>query len=189
MPAISFSGHVKRGFFFELILKGEKMQTCRQPRKRPIEKGDHLRLYWKQRVPKENKPIHLIGDAVCVKVERLHYEQFAYDENFARADGFEDSAELIDWFGDPLDLCYEEYDVIHFQLLPRELAQMIYQAKEIVKYFDVFEILKRSRNYSFWKGYLKALNDVQREVFRDKKEDVMDWAMKQMGRIVCEERV
>jgi hypothetical protein len=144
--------------------------------------GDHLRLYWKQRVAKAKKPIHKIGDAVCVKVERMLYREFADDCEFARRDGFINELELQEWFGDPAEYGHEEYDVIHFQRLPGQLAEMIFQATTIIETYEMEELLKRSRSYEYWKGYLKGLQEVQREVFRDKSEDVMEWAFKQMGR-------
>lgn len=119
MPAISFSGTTSRGPFYVLILKREKTQTCRKPRKRPIKKGDKLVLYWKQRVsmkPPNFKPIHKIAVATCVDVERKKYREFAFDDDFARRDGFKDAEEMQEWFGDPLEYADEEYDVIHFVL-------------------------------------------------------------------------
>ena len=117
MPAISFSGETSRGSFWQQILDRAKTQTCRTPRKRAIKQGDKLILYWKQRVPATFKPIHRIGIATCVKVERKKYKEFAYDNVFARRDGFEDSNELREWFGDAEDFGNEEYDVISFTLL------------------------------------------------------------------------
>lgn len=115
MPALSFSGTTSRGPFWELILKAAKTQTCRIPRKNPIKKGDKLKLYWKQRVPADKKPIHLIGFSMCTNVEkRRRYKDFAFDGAFARRDGFRDSLELQEWFGSPLEWGDEEYDVIHF---------------------------------------------------------------------------
>lgn len=67
---------------------------------------------------KDRKPIHLIGNAVCVKVERLKYFEFFDDDRFAKRDGFKDAEELQEWFGDVLQYGDEEYDVIHFQLIP-----------------------------------------------------------------------
>jgi len=117
MPAVSFSGATSRGPFWQQILLGLKSQTCRKPRKRPIREGDLLKLYWKQRIPKDKKPIHFIGYAKCIKVERKKYREFAYDDEFARRDGFKDSAELREWFGDP-EICRdEEYEVICFKFL------------------------------------------------------------------------
>ena len=61
MPSISFSGTPMRGAFWDLIIKGEKTQTIRKPRKRPFKVGDTLYLYWKMRQPKDKKPVHLIA--------------------------------------------------------------------------------------------------------------------------------
>jgi len=105
------------GPFWRQILQGRKTQTCRKPRKRPIRQGDRLFLYWKCRVPKDRKAIHFIGKAVCLKVERKKYGEFAFDDEFARRDGFRDFAEMQEWFGDPLEHAHEEYDVILFSLL------------------------------------------------------------------------
>lgn len=117
MTAISFSGRTSQGLFWKQILEGRKTQTCRKPRKNPIEKDDFLQLYWKQRVPPRKKPIHLIGLAICTSVRRMKYMDFAFDDEFARRDGFQDSYELREWFGDPVDHATEEYDVIRFRLL------------------------------------------------------------------------
>lgn len=116
MPAISFSGETSQGPFYTQILEGHKWQTCRQPRRIPIEEGDFLMLYWKMRQPEKSKPIHLIGYAKCTSVKRMKYKDFAFDEAFARRDGFADSAELRQWFGDPSIHGEEEYDVIRFML-------------------------------------------------------------------------
>ena len=116
MPLISFSGKSSQGSFYQQILDGKKTQTCRKPRKHPIKKGDILYLYWKCRVPKNKKPIHFIGEAVCIEVERQHYKDFAYLNYFAKCDGFRDHLELQEWFGDPISCGMEEYDVISFKL-------------------------------------------------------------------------
>ena len=116
MPAISFSGETSRGTFYDLILKEEKTQTCRKPRKRPIQKGDTLILYWKQRIPADKKPIHKIAEAHCTSVTRMQYGDFCFDEGFARMDGFKDSLEMQEWFGEPLECWRDEYDVIEFKL-------------------------------------------------------------------------
>ena len=86
---------------------------------RPIKEGDRLYLYWKMRVPKDKKPVHLIGEALCVKIERMRYGGFAFDDGFARRDGFRDHMELQEWFGDPREYGDEEYDVIHFKMADR----------------------------------------------------------------------
>jgi len=112
---ISFSGETSQGPFWKQILDRRKTQTCRKPRKkRPIKEGDVLYLYWKVRVPKVFKPIHLILKTTCVKVERKKkYSEFAFDDAFARRDGFRDSKELREWFGEDWEH-EEEYDVIHW---------------------------------------------------------------------------
>lgn len=116
MPLISFSGDTALGPFWYLIQRGEKTQTCREPRKRPIKKDDVLYLYWRIRVPKDKKPMHFIGCAKCISVQRMKYGEFAYDEKFARRDGFTDSKELREWFGDIRTDYGKEYDVIQFRL-------------------------------------------------------------------------
>lgn len=116
MPGISFSGETSQGPFWLQILEGRKIQTCRKPRKRPIKEGDTLYLYWKMRMPENKKPIHKIGEAVCLKVSRMKYGDFAFDDGFARRDGFKDAVELREWFGDPLKFGDEKYDVIEFKL-------------------------------------------------------------------------
>ena len=116
---ISFSGITSAGPFWKQILEGRKTQTCRKPRKRRIRVGDTLHLYWKLRKRKDKKPIHYIGEAVCTKIERKKYSEFAFDDEFAKRDGFSNSAELREWFGDPDIYGDEVYDVIHFRLLRR----------------------------------------------------------------------
>jgi len=114
MPLLSFSGETFEGPFWKQILNGKKIQTCRKPRKHPIKPSDTLFLYWKVRMPKAKKEIHFIGKAICTKVERKKYSAFAFDDKFASRDGFHDSRELRDWFGDPVIYGDEEYDVITF---------------------------------------------------------------------------
>jgi len=117
MPLISFSGETSQGPFWKQIQEGKKTQTVRRPRKRPIHKGDTLYLYWKVRVPRDKKPIHLIHTAVCTRVRRLIYFRFAFDDAFARRDGFRDHHELHEWFGNPFLSPETEYVVIEWKLL------------------------------------------------------------------------
>ena len=119
MPAISFSGETSKGAFWQQIREGRKTQTCRKPRRNPVQKGDVLYLYWKQRIPADQKPIHFIGTAYCTSVKRIRYAQFAYDSDFAQRDGFRDFVEMQEWFGDPLEYGSDEYDVISFKLVSR----------------------------------------------------------------------
>lgn len=79
-------------------------------------------LYWKQRTPKDKKPIHKIAEAVCVDVERKRYVDFAFDDDFARKDGFSDAEEMQKWFSDPLEYADEEYDVIRFQITENDVT-------------------------------------------------------------------
>lgn len=117
MPAISFSCITHKGPCWYLILIGEKRQTVRKPRVRPISPGHILKLYWKQRIPANKKPIHLIGQAQCRNVERIYYKDFAFNDDFARADGFRNAEEMQEWFGDPLEYAMDEYDVISWASL------------------------------------------------------------------------
>jgi hypothetical protein len=114
---ISFSGETSQGPFWKQIQEGMKTQTVRRPRKRPICEGDTLQLYWKVRVPKDKKPIHLIHTAVCTQVRRLTYIDFAFDDTFATRDGFRDHRELQEWFGNLFHHPRREYDVIEWRLL------------------------------------------------------------------------
>lgn len=166
MPALSFSGTSSLGQFWDLILRRIKTQTCRQPRKRPIKEDDHLHLYWKQRVPKEKKVIHLICEATCIKTEQRKYSDFFDDDDFAKREGFRDAKELQEWFGDVTLYGDETYDVIHFDLIPeKQISIMISMLQDIVATYEREELLKRDRTYEYWKGYLKALQDVEKEVF------------------------
>lgn len=107
---ISFSGETQRGPFWKLIQSGEKKQTIRLPRVRPIKPGDKLTLYWKVRVPREKKPIHYIGAYTCIEVVRTTLFQMWDDEENAIADGFKDLEEFREWFEGPEPL--REYDII-----------------------------------------------------------------------------
>ena len=99
MPAISFSGTTLRGAFWKLVITNQKRQTVRKPRKKPIKVGDKVTLYWKQRVPKNKKPVHKLGVATVIEVLPYKYSEFAEDSNFAWNDGFVSSSELQEWFG------------------------------------------------------------------------------------------
>ena len=112
MPGISFSGEPKRGPFWWQIITQQKIQTCREPRKRPLQIHDTLKMYWKMRVPAENKPIHFIGEAKIMAIRTVEYADFAYLQSFARIDGFVDSKELRSWFGIPQFCGDDVYRVI-----------------------------------------------------------------------------
>ncbi len=97
-PSISFSGTTLRGPFWDLIIKGEKTQTIRKPRKRPFKVGDTLYLYWKMRQPKDKKPVHLIAEAPCISVRHITLRDLWNNHENARADGFASIYEFRDWF-------------------------------------------------------------------------------------------
>lgn len=98
MPSVSFSGTTTRGPFWDLILKGEKTQTIRKPRKRPFKVDDTLYHYWKMRQPKDKKPVHLIAEAPCISVIPVTLNQLWEDKENAKADGFGSIYEFRDWF-------------------------------------------------------------------------------------------
>jgi hypothetical protein len=98
MPALSFSGITSLGPFYELIRRGVKTTTLRELRLRPIESGDWLALYWKQRTPASRKPVHLIGETECVEVRRLKLIEILNDEAVIKSEGFGSKEEFWDWF-------------------------------------------------------------------------------------------
>lgn len=120
-PAISFSGEVYRGPFYKLILSGEKVMTTRYPRLRGrIETGDVLKLYWKQRLPAKDKPIHLIGAAYAVHVYHAPnlLDAILTIPDYVRGEGFRDLAELHDYWGTDTVTATQTgpLDVIRFKL-------------------------------------------------------------------------
>lgn len=101
--AVSFSGDTRAGPFYEQILSGRKTLTLRKRRKdgRDHVKPEHsFKMYWKLQYSKiEEKPIHLIGVAECLRYEPVRVVDRWYDEEFAESDGFEDLDEFRDnWF-------------------------------------------------------------------------------------------
>lgn len=103
--------------FADLVASGEKRQTIRAPRKRPISVGDELRLYTGMRT----KACRLLGVVTCekvtpVRIERLgsgaspiltidgvcvaiaHNCPWDTERRFARADGFKNWREMCEWF-------------------------------------------------------------------------------------------
>lgn len=121
MPAISFS------VLKDKLLSGEKCQTVRKPRKRPLKVGDVLKVYWKQRT----KECEFLGVTKIVKIVRKRIDDFTEDD--ATKDGFEPTCEglyleltalnnMHRWFlqkyhdinGDT------EFDIITFETLKKE---------------------------------------------------------------------
>ena len=98
---ISFSGVTKAGAFYEQIASGRKTQTMRKPRSdgRPHVKVDHwCPLYWKVRSPEISKPVHSLGYALITAYEETTLLDVWFNEENAKADGFEDLKEFREWF-------------------------------------------------------------------------------------------
>lgn len=107
MPSVKFQSR-----FAPLVQVGQKTQTIRPERKRPIKVGDRLLLdTWKGK-PYRSK-VRRLGEGVVVSVLRIqiglgtlrhivHLDgtRLMADEllTLARADGFRDAKELLDWF-------------------------------------------------------------------------------------------
>ena len=106
MPALSFSGEPKRGPFWRLILDGEKTMTTRHERKRGGPRvGQVAHLYWKQRVAKDRKPIHLIGRSTIINVKwyssmrvLLLAQGVKGAVEYIKAEGFDGLRELVEWW-------------------------------------------------------------------------------------------
>lgn len=105
MPLLGFS------VFKDKILNGEKRQTIRKARKIPIKVGDTLYLYWKPRT----KQCELLKVVKCTESLRLKFLEFCDDEDIARNDGFENVAEMKEWFEKHYDLKPEDlFDIIRW---------------------------------------------------------------------------
>lgn len=100
MVAINFSAQ-----FADRVQRGEKRQTIRRGRK--CEAGAALQLYTGQRT----KACRKLGDAVCKDITYVGLtargvtlgdkSKFPSDiDEFARADGFADYAEMWKWFSE-----------------------------------------------------------------------------------------
>ena len=99
--AINFTGETRAGPFWWQIIRGQKAQTIREPRKDGrdhVKMGELTKLYWKMRIRAEKKPIHLIAYAKVLAYERISLLEVWFDEENARADGFEDLDEFRLWF-------------------------------------------------------------------------------------------
>ena len=106
MPAFSFKGEPRRGAFWRQILDGEKTMTTRRVRKRGGPRvGQTAYLYWKQRTPAEDKPIHHIGDSTIISVKRYQNMRsllLSLGVNgalgYIKAEGFDGLRELVKWW-------------------------------------------------------------------------------------------
>ncbi len=102
MPAYNFQKQ-----FAADVKAGRKRQTIRQKRKRRTRAGETLYLYTGQRT----KRCRLLRAAICRDVRDIEIMIGGIDvggkaawaespnaDRFARADGFKNSAEMIEWF-------------------------------------------------------------------------------------------
>jgi len=76
------------------ILSGEKWQTIRPARKRPVKVGDPLYLYWHLR----QKDCELLKTVKCRETFRLPWVMIADSITFSFPDGFENPGEMREWF-------------------------------------------------------------------------------------------
>ena len=114
MPAINFSAE-----FADRVQSGEKQQTIRRLRKRPIKAGDTLILYTGQRT----KACRKLGEGVCNRVINVTIGRkiltwgrqpklrvkggLVTSTALAQADGFESYAAMADWFDNRYGLPFE----------------------------------------------------------------------------------
>jgi hypothetical protein len=94
MPPLSFS------VFHDEVKDGEKRQTIRKQRKRPIKVGDTLYLYWHLR----QKDCHLLRKAKCVETFTKSWRVLKVSEDIAKRDGFKSATEMCEWFSRTQDL-------------------------------------------------------------------------------------
>lgn len=87
--------------FARLVEAGEKWQTIRPKRKIPVRAGDRLSLREWTGLPYRSKQRQLRDETVCERVELFTLDVMrvrADRDDFARADGFEDWPEMLNWF-------------------------------------------------------------------------------------------
>jgi len=109
MPLIGFQPR-----FAALVESGKKTQTIRAPRKVPIRVGDRLYLWTGLRTKKARK----LGEGIVESVERIEFSEDGtgrilrtgsrrlwrrlrhapFAHSIAVADGFENYADMLDWF-------------------------------------------------------------------------------------------
>lgn len=120
MAAINFT------ILVDKILSGEKKQTIRRERKRPIKPGDALQLYQGLRT----KNCKLIGVAVCTQIQKIKIDRFKVTVNetsltlnemdeLAKKDGFTCYGNLLNFFSYLHGLPFEGV-IIHWDNLTQE---------------------------------------------------------------------
>lgn len=111
MPLIGFT------VFKDKILSGKKRQTIRVLRKKPVEVGDKLCLYWHLR----QKDCEKLKEAHCTEEFQIQFDSgFIFTDKvikgslncalsnkekdrLAKKDGFKNAEEMLEWF-------YSKYD-------------------------------------------------------------------------------
>ena len=83
-PSIGFT------VFKEKVKDGSKKQTIRSLRRKKIDPGDTLYLYWHLR----QNDCELLKVSKCVSVDYVRYQDFCNSEEIARKDGFNNAEEL-----------------------------------------------------------------------------------------------
>jgi hypothetical protein len=83
--------------FHSAILSGEKRQTIRRRRARPLRSGESLSLRAWSDKPYRSKQIEL-KRVICLDIEFITIDEDFADDDEARRDGFGNAAELRDWF-------------------------------------------------------------------------------------------
>jgi hypothetical protein len=132
MAGISFS------VFRDKILDGSKRQTIRAVRKNPINEGQTLYMWWKQRSPQREK----LGEAKCTKTTPITIQEtkailtypdsgdyeIVHLDKFAIADGFDNWQQLIEFFDEAHGLPFEgvliEWDSIVRDVEPELTAAL-----------------------------------------------------------------
>jgi len=107
MPTLNFQER-----FADKILSGEKQQTIRKERKRPIRVGDTLHLYTGLRTKSAKK----LKEVKCVEIKEVEIDPYnlcvtsGEDQRmanlywlsalngFAKEDGFKNWVEMVQWF-------------------------------------------------------------------------------------------
>lgn len=104
--------------FAPLVESGEKRQTIRPPRKRPIKVGDSLSLRkWSGRAYASKQTILRDGEkciavrSVVMQTDRVTVDGWSQSmdwlDSFARADGFANYGDMLKWFNETHGLPFE----------------------------------------------------------------------------------
>lgn len=111
--------------FARLVESGEKLQTVRPVRKRPIFPGDMLSLREWTGAPYRSKQ-RLLGESPCIGVSPVDIKQWGvlvrtagFDaELFAKRDGFSNFSDMRSWFESEHGLPFSG-ELIQWQPLPQ----------------------------------------------------------------------